>query len=107
MSEEEFYESEPHENEEEDEGEFGDTFLSEDQANDDVNVLVIPKLNFDLDHSIETTIKILKKCKTNDEAYNVLVSLCEQISLVTVIQNSYEEIQEKVSALEELIGRIQ
>jgi hypothetical protein len=105
MTEDEYWNGEPEESDDDD-SEFGDTFLSDEETDGDINVLIIPKLNYNLGDMIQSYLKVLKTCKKNDDAVEVLGSLCEQISLITIIENSYTDIQVRVLEMKELMEQV-
>lgn len=99
-------EQEPIDNEEEDEGEFSDTFLSAEEADGEISLILIPKLDYDLDEALRSCIKILKRCPTTEIALSVLHELCEQVRIITTIENEVEDIQFKAENLEAMMKQI-
>lgn len=95
--EEEFYE--------EDEGEFGDTFLSEE--NDDyVNMISIPRIKPNVAEMVDGYVDMLRKCKTNDEAKDLLFEFYRQANVLTIIDVEQEYIQNRVENLEMLMQQV-
>lgn len=101
MSEEEYWES----NFEDDE--FGDTFLHEESSDDDINLIMIPKIEYDIIEILSGYIKSLKRCKTTDEAMEVMIDLYGQIRLLTIIESEQAELQNRVQSLEHLMKHIE
>jgi hypothetical protein len=102
MSEEEYLEGEPDSNEDDD-GEFSDTFLSE-ESDDEINVIVLKKLDYDKEEFLRGYLKLLKRSNTTDEALDVLYELSEQIRLITMIEIETVDLQNKAEQLESLMA---
>lgn len=67
MSEEEYYASEPPEDQD-----LPSTFLSEEDLPGDTNVLIIPNYKINLDLILDGYVEMLTRAKTKDELHNVL-----------------------------------
>lgn len=86
-------------NEFEDE-EFGDVYLIDEP--EDIDLIMIPKLEVDVDSLIEQYAKYLRKCKTMKEAKEVLFNLYTYAHTISYIQNEIADIQIKAKSLEML-----
>jgi GTP1/Obg family GTP-binding protein len=97
---EDFYDEDEFEDEE-----FGDTFLS-DEEDDYVNMITIPRMQFDIAELVEDYVKMLRKCKTTDEATSLMFEFYGQASILTIIDVEQQYIQERVANLEELMQQV-
>lgn len=88
-----------------DEAEFGDTFLS-DENDEYVNMIMIPRIDLDVDDMVDKYVQMLRRCKTNDEARSLLYEFYTQASTLTIIHTEQEYIQERVANLEMLMEEI-
>lgn len=100
MSEEEYYE------ESMDESEFGDTFLSQEEADGDITMIMLPKFDYDVGEFVQKYLKSLKKCKTNEEATELMFEFWTQSRLLTIIEIEQDYIQDRACNLESLISQI-
>lgn len=78
--------------------EFGDVYLVEEP--EDVDLLLLPKLNVDIDKILTGYAKQLRKCKTIGEAKEILHELYAYAQLISMIQMEITDIQSKVKSLE-------
>lgn len=98
---EDFYDEEDYESE----AEFGDSFLS-DENDEYVNMIMIPRIDLDVDDMVDNYVQMLRRCKTNDDAKSLLYEFYAQVSTLTIIQTEQEYIQERVTNLEMLMEQI-
>jgi hypothetical protein len=107
MDYEEYYDGEDIDDEDydddDDEGEFGDTFLSSENADGDINIIIIPKFEFDPEEFVQFHLDMLRKCKTNDDAFNVLYRMFAKTQIMSIITNASNDIQNRARELESLI----
>lgn len=88
-----------------DEAEFGDTFLSEE--NDDyVNMISIPRIKPNVAEMVDGYVDMLRKCKTNDDAKDLLFEFYRQANVLTIIDVEQEYIQNRVENLEMLMQQV-
>lgn len=89
-----------------DEGEFGDSFLSSEESDDEITMIMIPKLDFNLDLMLKGYLKNLKSCQTTEKAMEILYDLYSQIQIITTVENGIEELQFKAENFESLMKTI-
>lgn len=94
MSEEEYWESDP----EFKDDEFNDSFLIDEP--EDITLIIMPKFEVDEENILEQYAKSLKKCRTLNEAIDVLRSLYTYAQAVSIIQNEIQELQNRAKSLE-------
>lgn len=80
--------------------EFGDVYLIDEP--EDIDLIMIPKLEINVDNVIEQYAKQLRKCKTLKEAKEVLFDLYTYASTISYIENEIADIQIKAKNLEVL-----
>ena len=80
--------------------EFGDVYLIDEP--EDIDLIMIPKLEINVDNVIEQYAKQLRKCKTLKEAKEVLFDLYTYASTISYIKNEIADIQIKAKNLEVL-----
>ncbi|RXZ78186.1 hypothetical protein EBB07_29465 [Paenibacillaceae bacterium] len=90
---------------ESDDNEFGDTFLSE-EASGNINMIIIPDYSHDKDEFIHTCLRVLSRCKTNDDALELLNKFYNQIHMIATIQAESEAIQDRAENLRFLVEEI-
>jgi hypothetical protein len=100
LTEDEYYDSDKEFNSE---GEFGDRFLSEEYADDRINIVQLPVFDYDMKEILTRYLKTLKKCKSTEEAMFVLQELYEQIRILTIIEVECENLQNQAHDLEMLM----
>ena len=104
LTEDEYNQGEPFED---DDSEFGDTFLYDEVTDDDINMVMIPKLDYDIDEVLMGYVKSLKRCKTTEEAMEVLYDLYGQIRLITIVESEQAELQNRAQMLEMMMEYVE
>jgi hypothetical protein len=101
MTPEEYYKGEPHDDDEDDfeddSDEIGAYLIDEP---DDLTLIMMPKLDFDLELTIEQYYKVLKKCKNKDQLKSVLFKFYGHIAGIVSLQNDIQYLQERAKELE-------
>lgn len=92
---------------EDDDSEFGDTFLYDEATDDDINMVIIPKFDYDIEEVLMGYVKSLKGCKTTEEAMEVLYDLYGQIRLITIIESEQAELQNRAQMLEMMMEYVE
>lgn len=67
---------------------------------DDLTLVMLPKLEFNLDDTIESFYKVLKRCKNKTELKSVLYQFYAYISGVVSLQNDIDALQNKAKEIE-------
>lgn len=95
MSEEEHWESD---SEFEDDDEIFGEFLIEEP--DDITLIMLPRLDFDLEKTLEEYYRVIKKCRNKEQLMNALRHFYAYISGVTSIMNDIQYLQDRAKELE-------
>lgn len=104
MTEDEYNQGEPFED---GDSEFGDTFLYDEATDDDINMVIIPKFDYDVEELLMSYVKSLKKCKTTEDAMEVMFDLYGQIRLITIIESEQAELQNRAQMLEVMMEHVE
>lgn len=82
----------------EDDDEIIREYLIEEE--DDLTLVMLPKLEYDFDKEFEVYYSVLKKCRTKDQMKQALGSIIERVSSFTLLQNDIGYLQERAKELE-------
>jgi len=74
-------------------------FLIEDEQ-DDLTLILMPKLEYDLEKDLDEYYKMLKRCKTKDEIKEVLRHFYSKIYNIAILQNEIDYLQARAKDLE-------
>lgn len=77
------------------------------ETDDDLTLIMMPKLDIDLDSVDETYYKTFKKCKTKEQFKNVLRKYRSYISTVALLQSDIAYLQDRAKELEYNIHMLQ
>lgn len=94
MSEDEYLENEPNDDDED----IIYEFLIDEP--DDLTLIMVPKSDFDLEEEIERYYKQLKKCRSKEQLKDVLRDFYSYIVEVTEIQSEINHLQDRIKSLE-------
>lgn len=97
MTEDEYYAGEPDDFDEEDEI-LGEYLI--DEENDDLTLIMMPKITFDFEKEFEIYYKMLKKCKSKEQLKDVLSGIISHTSQVAVLQHEIGFLQDRAKDLE-------
>jgi hypothetical protein len=67
---------------------------------DDLTLVMLPKLKFDLEGTLTDYYKLLKKCRTKDQMINVLSRFYAYIYGVAVLETEINYLQDRAKTLE-------
>lgn len=67
---------------------------------DDITLIMMPKLDFNLDKTLEEYYEYIKKCKNKNEVIGVLKDFYEYISTVVTLINDIQHLQDRAKELE-------
>jgi hypothetical protein len=104
MSEDEYYNSEPNDDYEDDDI-LGDYLIEE--VSDELTLVMMPKITFDYDVEFEVFYKLLKKCKNKEQMKMVLDGIISHTSAVAVLQHEIDFLQERAKDLEFNVSMMQ
>jgi hypothetical protein len=97
MNEEEYWASDPEDENFDDEEILGMYMIDEP---DDLTLVMLPKLNFNLDEELDKWTKELRKCKNKTQLKEGLRNFYVYVSGLTMLQEDIRHLQDKAKELE-------
>lgn len=83
----------------EDDDEILGDFLIE-EIDDDLTLVMMPKIIYDYEKEFEVYYKLLKKCKNKEQMKDVLSGIISHASAVAVLQHDIKYLQDRAKDLE-------
>jgi hypothetical protein len=97
MNEEEYWESEPDDENYNDDESLGVYMIEEPE---DIDLIVLPKLNFNLDEELDAWTKQLRKCKNKQQLKEGLRGFYAYVAGVVLLQEDIRHLQDKAKEVE-------
>ena len=79
-------------------GEILGSFLIEDE--DDIDVIVMPKLNFDLEKELDEWYKRIKRCRNKEQIKEVLRQFFNYATSIATLQLDIQYLQDRAKEIE-------
>ena len=79
-------------------GEILGSFLIEDE--DDIDVIVMPKLNFDLEKELDEWYKRIKRCRNKEQIKDVLRQFFDYATGIATLQLDIQYLQDRAKEIE-------
>jgi hypothetical protein len=106
MSEDEYLQGEPDDDfENEDDEIIGDYLI--DEPDDDLTLIMMPKIQFDFEVEFDTYYKMLRKCKSKEQMKYVLSEIIQHSSNIILIEHEIKYLQDRAKDFEFNIALMQ